>query len=253
MEDRKRTLLAIVISCIILLAIGYGFGMSIFASTAEIILADTSVSAGISGGGTDSSGDGAILVGVTPDTVQSVIADMTRYRSYSRTLSVQYTWDGGTGGITAQVMVDDGWSRCDATLSSGIVERSIVGDGTLWYWYDNGEQYLTADAGSETEDLVQYLPTYENILALDPTDILDAGYEEKNGDPAIYVEAEGSLEGYVERYWVSVQSGLLTAAETEKNGVVVYTMSSGSAVSPLSEAENAFTLPDGTVLHSVQT
>ena len=42
---------------------------------------------------------------------------------------------------------------------------------------------------------------------------------------------------------------MLTAAETEKDGVVVYAMSSPELVSPLSEVGDAFTLPDGQVLY----
>ena len=56
--------------------------------------------------------------------------------------------------------------------------------------------------------------------------------------------------GYRERYWISVDSGLLAAAETEKDGQVVYAMPSRDVVSPLDELQGIFTLPDGTVLHA---
>ena len=41
MEEKKRTILAIVISCIILLAVFYSFGLNFFRSTPEIEVADT--------------------------------------------------------------------------------------------------------------------------------------------------------------------------------------------------------------------
>lgn len=251
MEERKRTLLAIVISLIIILAVGYSFGLNFFAKTPEIQVADPNVSPGASEDPGPSSGQGGIRVEVTPETVQNVIAGMARYHSYSRQVAVRYAWEGGSGEIAAQVRVDGGWSRCDATLPGGIVERSIVGDGKLWYWYGDGERYLEAQADRRSGDLVQHIPTYEDILELDSGDILGAGYEEKEGDPSIFVEAAGALDGYVERYWVSVRSGLLSASETEKDGSVVYAMSAGDVVSPLAEAGDAFTLPDGTVLHEI--
>ena len=75
-----------------------------------------------------------------------------------------------------------------------------------------------------------------------------AGYEEREDQPCVYVEA-GTELGYTERYWISVDSGLLVAAETEKDGEVVYAMTARDVVSPLDETQGIFVLPDGTVLH----
>ena len=248
MEEKKRTILAIVISCIILLAVLYSFGLNFFATTPEIVVADTQTSPDISPG-PDASGQGGIPVEVTPETVQSIIASMSRYQSYSRTITVRYSWTGGSGTVTAQVRADGGWSRCDTLLASGVTERSIVGEGRLWYWYDEDETVLERDAGWRGQDLLQYIPTYEDVLELDPSQIADADYVDKDGTRCIYVEARRADLGYLERYWISVSSGLLMAAETEKDGVVVYAMSSPELVSPLSEVGDAFTLPDGQVLY----
>lgn len=249
MEEKKRTLLAVVISCIIILAAGYSFGMNLFAVTPEIVLADPGASAGVSAAPGPSAESGAMPVEVTPETVQSVIAGLTRLRSYSRSLIIRYYWEGGEGAVIAQVWSDEGWTRCDATLESGLVEHSITGEETLWYWYGQETRCLTAPANRRAADLLQHIPTYEDILDLDPGHISQAGYLDRDGIPAIYVEAAGDLPGAVERYWVSVDSGLLVAAETEKNGAVVYSVASADLVSPLTEAGGAFTLPDGTVLH----
>jgi len=249
MEEKKRTLLAIVISCIILLAVGYSFGLNIFTAPTEIVVADPNAAPSASLDPAVSGGQQGLPVEVTAHTVRSVIACMSRLRSYSRSIEVRYAWEGGSGSLSAQVKVDGGWSRCDAALPGGIVEHSIAGNGTLWYWYGDGPEYLAADADMHTADLVQRIPTYEDILELDESAITDAGYEEKDGLPAIYVEAAGQLPGYVEHYWVSVDSGLLVASETEKDGAVVYAMSASDMVSPLTGAGNAFTLPDGKTLH----
>lgn len=249
MEERKRTLLAIVISCIILLAVGYSFGLNIFAAPVQIVVADPDAVPSVPVEPAASGGQEGIPVEITSRTVQSVIAAMSRLRSYSRSIEVCYTWEGGSGVFSAKVMVDNGWSRCDVALPGGVVEHSISGDGTLWYWYGDGPEYLTAESDEHTADLVQRVPTYEDVLALEESAITGAGYEEKNGLPAIYVEAVGALPGYVERYWISVDSGLLVASETVKDDEVVYAMSASDMVSPLTGAEGAFTLPDNTVLN----
>ena len=248
MEEKKRTVLAILISCIILLSVLYSFGLNFFDAPPEIVVADTQASPGVSAG-PGPTDQGGIPVEVTPETVQSVIASMSRYQSYSRTLTIRYSWAGGSGTVTAQVMADGGWSRCDTLLASGVTEHSIVGNGRLWYWYDEDEQALECGADRRDQDLMQYLPTYEDVLELDRASITGAGYEEKDGIRCIYVEARQEELGYLERYWIAESSGLLTAAETEKEGVVVYAMSSSELVSPLAGGERAFTLPDGEVLH----
>lgn len=253
MEEKKRTLLAVVISCIILAAVGYSFGLNFFHSTPEIVVPDPSASAETDYDPADSGALGGVSVEVTPETVQSVIASLSRYKRYSRTVYVWYSWSGGgSGTITAQVRVADGWSRCDATLSGGLTEHSIVGDGSLWYWYGDGESWLECPADENAADLLQYIPTYEDVLALETEQITDTGYEEKDGAACIYVEAEREELGYLERYWISVTSGLLVAAETEKDGEIVYAMSSDNMVSPPTGLEGAFTLPDGQVLYAVQ-
>lgn len=250
MEGKKRTLLAVAISCIIMLAVVYSFGLNFLRSTPDVVVADPNLDSSRSEDPELTRADSGISVEVTPETVQSVIASMTRYKSYSRTVEIQYSWgEGESSQITARIWSDGGWSRCDTLLASGITEHSILGDGSLWYWYDDGEEYLMVSADESQEDLTQYIPTYEDVLRLDANAILAAGYVEKGGTPCIYVETRQSGFGYLERYWVSVTSGLLIAAETEKEGVVVYSMVSGDIVSPLAGESDAFTLPDGTVLH----
>ena len=190
-----------------------------------------------------------MVVEVTPQTVQSLIASLERYESYRRTVAVEYFSDGrSVGTVTAQVWADGGWTRTTAALSSGAVENAVVGEGTLWLWYDNGPKIYTGPAGEKAADLTQRLPTYEDVLELNKQDITGAGYEERDGQPCVYVEAAGPL-GVVERWWVSVNSGLLVAAETEKDGQVVYTMRARDVVSPLDRTDGVFVLPDGEILY----
>ena len=70
----------------------------------------------------------------------------------------------------------------------------------------------------------------------------------REGVNCIYVETEPDEAGYVERYWVSVSSGLLAAAERECDGAVVYRMAALTVSYDGVDAED-FTLPNGTVLY----
>lgn len=249
MEDRKRTALAAVIIVVVLAAVLYSFSMNLFAPVPELDLADLDALNSEAPSAQQSGGQGGLMVGVSTQTVQSLIASLNRYESYSRSVTVEYFAAGQMAGTaSAQVWSEAGWTRCDLTLSSGRVEHSIMGDGRLWLWYDREAAVYIGPAEDLSADLVQRLPTYEDVLLLKPEDITAAGYEEREDQPCVYVEA-GTELGYTERYWISVDSGLLVAAETEKDGEVVYAVTARDVVSPLDETQGIFVLPDGTVLH----
>ena len=251
MEDRKRTVLAVVIIAVVLAAVLYSFFLNLFAPTPELVLADPDASGSVEPSGEQGGGQGGLMVGVSTRTVQSLIASLTRYESYSRGVTVEY-YDAGqlVGTVSAQVWADSGWIRSDLTLSSGRVEHSIVGDGQLWLWYDRETAVYSGPAEGLSADLLQRLPTYENVLTLDKDSITAAGYVERDGLPCVFVEAVMPELNYVERYWISETSGLLMAAEAEKEGALIYALSSHEVVSPLAQSSGIFVLPNGTQLYT---
>ena len=250
MEDRKRTALAVVIITVVLAAVLYSFFLNLFAQTPELVLADPDADRSTEPSGEQNAGQGGLMVGVSTRTVQSLIASLTRYESYSRSVTVEYYDDGQlVGTVSAQVWEDGGWTRSDLTLSSGRVEHTIVGGGQLWLWYDREEAVYSGPAEGLSADLVQRLPTYEAVLALDKDSITAAGYVERDGLPCVFVEAVTPGLNYVERYWISETSGLLVAAETEKDGALIYALFSLEVVSPMEQAAGIFALPDGTQLY----
>ena len=251
MEDRKRTALAAVIIAVVLAAVLYSFSLNLFAQMPELVLADSDASGSVEPNGEHSSGQGGLIVEVSTRTVQTLIASLTRYESYSRSVTVEYYSAGKTvGAVSAQVWADGGWVRSDLTLSSGRMEHTIVGDGRLWLWYDREEAVWSGPAGDFSADLIQRLPTYETVLALDRDSITAAGYVERDGLPCVFVEAVTPELKYVERYWISETSGLLVAAETEKDGELIYVLASREVVSPLDQITGIFVLPDGVQLYS---
>lgn len=251
MEDKKRTVLAAVIIVVVLVAVLYSFFLNLFAQTPELVLPDPDASASAEPSGAQVSGQGGLMVEVSTRTVQSLIASLTRYESYSRTVTVEYYAAGQpAGSVTAQVWADGGWTRSDLTLPSGRVEHAIVGEGRLWLWYDRERLVYSGPAEECSADLLQRLPTYEDVLALDESSITAAGYVDRDGVPCVYVETGPTRLGYVDRYWISETSGLLMAAVTEKDGEPVYVMSSHQVVSPMEQTAGIFTLPDGTQLYA---
>lgn len=249
MERRKRNIVVTFIAVIIAVAILSSFGLGVFApDTAKIVLPTEEPSA------SPGENEDLVRVEVTPQTVQNVIATLRRPESYGRTVTIQDIWGEGTDGqgtTQAQVWVDGGWTRTDATWPGGTVRHSIVGDGQVWIWYNDGREVLTGPSDDTSADLEgQRIPSYETVLDLDPEAIGAAEYQALDNLGCIYVETVPDDSGHVECYWVDDDSGLLVKAEQLKDGQVVYRMTATALERP-APSDSSFTLPDGTVLHTV--
>ena len=245
MERNNRNILVALIAVVIVAAVFSSFGLSLFAGpTPQIVLPTPAPTEQAPGKEEQDSG---VRVEVSPDTVQSVIAALDRQESYSRV--VTSTLEVATAATS--VWVDGGWTRADMILPTGRIVHTIVGNGRVWRWYDNDPATVTWAADGASVDVEgQRIPTYEDVLELDKSLITAAGYEEKNGYACVYVQADIPELDQRERYWVSSDNGLLVAAETETGGQVVYSMASDAPEIPVS-AQASFSLPDGTVLHTV--
>ena len=253
MERRKRNLLVVLIGIVIVVAMVSSFGLGLFApDTAKIVLPTPEVSQ--QPGGEPGEQSGLVLVDVTPETVQSVIRDtLSRPDRYTRAVTIEDFWGEGESGTThADVWVDGGWTQTEAALPGGTVRYSIVGDGQFWLWYGGDRTALSGPADGHSADLEgQRIPTYETVLDLDTADITAAGYEVRENIPCIYVSVSRDGAQQAERYWISVDSGLLVCAESETDGQLTYQMTAYSAIQSPCPASASFQLPDGTLLHDM--
>ncbi len=192
----------------------------------------------------------ASRVNVRTDTVQSVIATLERPARYSREITIERCYSGGSGVDRCSVWTDGAWTRADITRSSGETSHAISGGGRIWLWYGSGTLcYENVTPFSADEE--QGIPTYEDLLRLDTARIAAADYRLLDGTDCIYVETAPDDSGYIERYWVGVSSGLLCAAEKLRGEEVVYRMA-GLTISEDAIADEVFTLPDGTVLRAAE-
>lgn len=187
-------------------------------------------------------------VAITPETVQIAIATLTRPAAYRRTVAVEQFWSGGSNALNTTVSVTGGYTRTDRMLADGRVRHAITGEEHTYIWYNEETEMFSGLSAGITADDEQTIPTYETILTLPMETIAKADYRAlADGVNCIYVETVADADGYIQRYWVSVDTGLLAAAEREKNGGVVYRMAS-LAVDLSQPTAADFTLPDGTKL-----
>lgn len=249
MDKGHRNLIAILVAAVMAVALFSAFSVSLFHKTPAVVLPSLTPVPSEAAPGPDGAGDYQ-RVEVTADTVQQVVETLERPDSYARTVTVETLGSGDVfGTASAAVTVDGGWTRTELTLPDGRVCHSIIGQGKRYVWYDSDRRWQEYDAMDRSADLSQRLPTYEDVLAADKEDIVTAQYALRGAMPCIYIAVAEEELGYVETYWVSVDTGLLVYAESSKDGQVFYRMSGYTVETPAAPGQD-FALPDGTVLHA---
>ena len=126
----------------------------------------------------------------------------------------------------------------------------IVTPETLYIWYAGERTPYIGRADSlgddlRTSDEYQMLITYEDILNLDRRDITDAGYTQYGGEYCVFAEYRSPYLGNSVKYYVSIELGLLIAAEEyDAAGSLIYRMTAFECLFDVDPA--SFLLPDGT-------
>ena len=192
-------------------------------------------------------GDGLAVVEITPQTVQTAIETLSRPESYRRAVTIEQFWDGGSAAYESTITAYNGWSRIDRSMPDGRIRHTIIGSESVYVWYNHEDHVYTATGSVVSADHEQTIPTYEDVLELPVEMIAVSDYRKISDENCIYVETCPDEAGYITRYWISVDTGLLTVAEKLVEEQPVYRMAALTVdLIPLNPAD--FTLPDGTVL-----
>jgi FlaG/FlaF family flagellin (archaellin) len=255
-DPKKRTILVVAITITIIAGLIASFGIPIFFQTSNIMFPDMSDDTNL---GEQSGEPNTVDVGnfipisVTTETVQEVIRTLHRKDSYYRELTIERFWGPNADkqrGTNTVLIWNDGDAYSKIMISDGSMKNILMAEGKKYVWYGSEKKWAVAN---DTDiDIVQNIPTYRDVLDLDPNEIIQADYETKSGENCIFVETFIEELGYLERYWISTESGLLIASETVKKetGALTYRMEE-NRMTNLEADTNAFMLPDGTVLHRV--
>lgn len=176
------------------------------------------------------SGEGLLLAAVTPETVQAVAATLTRPDGYSRRLTVESFWDGGSATWQVDVWQKGSVTRIRLEDQAGRVKQFLrTGDAVqLWYGDDAAHVFLYPFGSAVLMDTLQMLPTYEDILVLEPERIIAAGYVEQKEGWRIMVAAQPEGD-YLTVYYLSIETGLLEACERWDGQTLIYRMQAEKA------------------------
>ncbi len=196
-------------------------------STAPVILPETTASIPA---GSVSRPEGLSMAAVTPETVQAVLATLVKPDAYSRSLTVERFWQGGSSTWQVQVWQKGGMTRISVTPEIGAVRHILCDSEQIRLWYEgSADRVFTYSPGSAAlADTLQMLPSYEDVLALDPAAIIEAGYVQREGQWRIMTAARPEGE-YLTVYYLSIETGLLEYAERWDGDTLVYRMTAGTA------------------------
>ncbi len=167
------------------------------------------------------------IIEINSDTVQTMIATLSRANSYSRTLSIERWWNGNKSTETIDV-----WVRGDETkmaISSPVSAAAkyiLVSGDEKWIWYSGSDDFFSGPAAETDADRYQSLISYESVLELPTGDIYETGYTEINGETCISLRCRGGELDYDNVFYVSTESGLLVTAESYDGDELIYSMSS---------------------------
>jgi len=229
-KSRKTNFLMIAIIVLVAAVVFFAlFGNGGSVETASVILPTPIVSSDDPNSEGDGEGELA-LAEVTPWTVQTTIGTLDRAESYSRTVTVEEFWDGGSSSTELSA-----WTSGGSTLirldTDDRIENILLRDGTLYIWYEGSQDLYSAspeDTGAAQADGWLRCLTYEDLLDLPVSSITDAGYTDYAGESCIFAEYYSGEFGYRNIVYVSVNTGLLMGAETYDGDTLTYRMISGT-------------------------
>ena len=190
-------------------------------------------------------------VEVTRESIHDVISTLSRPDVYTREVFIKTFWEGGQTEYQINTTVVYGITSLRILAPMSAEKRIIITSDKLYIWYKGDSAPYIGAIGStgdgyRTADEWQMLVTYEELLELDQENIIEVGYTEFNGEDCIYAEYLSPLLGYMRKYYISIDIGLVIGAEEyDENGALVYFMTTGECA--VGEADPAvFTIPDGT-------
>lgn len=191
----------------------------------------------------DGSISNSLKAEVTPATVQEVIATLTRADSYTRTV----TFERFSGSSQRSYTITT-WVRGPSTRISiaeeNFTREILVANDELWIWYSDSPSYYhgSAEEGHSEADEYQKMLSYEDVLALDPINITDAGYVDYGGEACIYVKYISGEMRYASTAYISISTGLLMGSEAYDGNSLIFRMVSDEP-DISTPADEAFTPP----------
>ena len=167
---------------------------------------------------------------VTADNVQVALQTLSRAENYTRTLSVENFWSGGSSSQTIEVAFSNGSTKLAISSGEGSSIRHIlISQNEKWIWYSDSQAVYHGASAENDSDRYQTLLSYEDILALPRESIKEAAIISYEGSMCIFVRYTSGAMSYENHAYIDLGSGLLRGLETYDGDTLIYRMSSTEA------------------------
>jgi hypothetical protein len=159
------------------------------------------------------------LIDITRENAAILIAALPRSDMYSGVgMTVVY---GGGKSLTRihHIHTLDGYMSIERYDEDGeLLDKMIYTPEKVYMWLN--EQMLEIARGAFSIDAAVLMPTYEDILDIEPEDIIGVKYMRDADVPHVWLRA--NIASMEIEYWVDLESGLLTHAIARQNGEVAW-------------------------------
>lgn len=169
---------------------------------------------------------------VTPETVVAVLRTIPPVRSYSRAVIAETLWEGGS---STEILLC--WVRGDDLRLRAEGKNLLSTADGLWVWYDDAPEVFAAPAAAAAEKTrLMRLLDWEALLSAEG-EIVGAAYTEFEEEPCVYLSVRGGAFDYVSELYVSIETGLLVAADRYEDEKCVFRLrTSGLEISTPDES-----------------
>ena len=184
-------------------------------------------------------------IGVNAENIQAVVASLQRPETYHCQIFTVYYFRDTQATIKSELWKQGDLIRISQFQADGepaqqtLITRDWVylwGDGTTCRRYARQENDM---------DLYSRIPSYEDLIEMDRSQILTGELRERDGVLCLYAETQDALTGETEQWYILVENGLLLQASGNVEGANTYT-SYMTALQLETPSEDLFVLPDGT-------
>ena len=180
---------------------------------------------------------------LTPETLSSVLSQLQTPSAYWLTLvSSIYSEDTHTD-TSVSVYHRDGLTRISFAAQQ---QEYLLTDVSAYAWSAHSQVVQTLPIGSFSSERTAKMPDIQMLIDSSPAKIQTVAFEEYNGLWVIVVDSV-SDNGFVERNYVSIDSGLILKNEVYARETLILEMTV-SSIHFESPAPALFVLPDGTIL-----
>ena len=178
--------------------------------------------------------------------IQSVIGSLSRPEQYQSQSELTYYYRADQAILRTRLWKQDGLVRTSQLKEDGTEGPQALISGSAVYLWQGEEPWVRFVRQEQDADLYSFAPTYEDILLLDPSDILAGDVRDTDGQMCLYVCSRDPLTGEQEQWYVLVENGLLLYADGVLDGVTTYEYRMTELRLEPTDA-SVFLLPDGTL------